>query len=69
MYDFTVKNDTITVGDSYFGKATLNEYFQSHKLKAEYPMEQIDSLIDAVALVLDGKGQLGDHCIIELMVS
>lgn len=69
MYDFTVKDNVITVGDSYFGKATLNEYFQNHKLKAEYPMEQIDNLIDAVAFVLDGKGGAGDHLTIELMVS
>ena len=69
MYDFTVKDNTITVGNSYFGAAALNDYFKGHKLKGTYSLEEIDNLIDAVAFVLDGKGGTGDYLTIELMVS
>ena len=69
MYDFTVKDNIITVGSSYFGMDALNDYFKSHKLKGAYSLEEIDNLIDAVAFVLDGKGGTGDYLTIDLMVS
>lgn len=69
MYDFTVKDNVITVGSSYFGRDMLNEYFKGHKLKRAYSLEEIDNLINAVAFVLDGEGGAGDYLTIDLMVS
>ena len=69
MFDFEVKDNVITVGSSYFGRDMLNEYFKSHKLKRAYSLEEIDTLIDAVAFVLDGKAEAGDYLTIDLMVS
>ena len=68
MYDFTIKDSAITVGDSYFGKDVLNVYFQKHYLKKDYPMDEVANLIDAVAFVLDEKGGTGDYLTIDLML-
>lgn len=68
MYDFTINDGTITVGSSYFGQDVLNVYFQKHRLKKDYPMDEVANIIDAVAFVLDGKGGSGDYLTIELML-
>lgn len=71
MFDFTVTDKQITVGSSYCQKP-LNEYFAQHKLKRDdFPQEQINDLIDAVAFVLDGDEEYinnSDYLMIEEML-
>lgn len=68
MYDFTIEDRQIIVNDKYFGKDSLNEYFAKHKLKGNYPIEQVKKLIDSVAFMLDGISENSDCLVIEDML-
>lgn len=68
MFDFTITDRQIVVDDKYFGRDSLNEYFTNHKLKADYPMEQVKELIDTVAFMLDGLAENSDCLMIEDML-
>lgn len=68
MYDFEVNNNVITVNDRYFGKDMLNEYFSTHKLNNDYPLNEIAKLIEAVAFTLDNDADNEDEELINRML-